>query len=207
MVEENHYSINAITNVFIKSTMNPDDYFKLPSSNSYELNIGYGKIIFTNMRSNCKLWSVENLSSVIDGGSQEEINDRLYRIDKMFNDKIKSLAFTVNVTDMRIIRHLETKFKLVGISQIPIGYRKGNQFHATFLTNYKDYNNYINYFKRCEDQGLQIPFGFPYGKQINIDIKKFNDIFTPEVISKLVSYKRDAWFKRYLITLLTTKKV
>lgn len=161
----------------------PADKFKdMPSVNLYILEMSnYVNIFLENVRSNCKVWSVDHVTRMLNG-TPDQIEANLERLNKFINTKICALAFTVTVTQKSHLTKLATKFKLAGVSKIPIGYGTRYQYHATFMTNYEAYIGYRNYMNRVNE----------------VNIFGFDDVFTDEVVTKLMRYTSPYWLKTFL---------
>lgn len=172
----------------VLKTTPADKFNEIPSANSYILEMSdYVTIVLDNVRSNCKVWSVDYVTRMLDGTPDQNEAD-LERLNKFINTKICTLAFTVTVTQKSHITKLATKFKLAGVSKIPIGYGTKYQYHATFMTNYEAYYGYHTYMNRANE----------------VNIFEFDDVFTDEVVTELMRYTSPYWLKTFLKKLLKT---
>lgn len=197
MAEENKdFKIDTKSHIIINRDMKPSSYGKLPISDIYTLKLSHYKfVLINNVRSNCKAWSIDNISEALSFSSSEA----LYKISAFMNSRAGALIFTVNVTHLKYIKILSEKFKLIGMSEVPVGYNKGFQYHAVFLTNNSEYSNYAYYKARCEEE-VRLPESFGNNK---ISIEEFEKNFTKDVIQKCIDYMYIGWAKRFFKKILT----
>ena len=108
----------------------------------YKVNLKTGFLIYSNDGSNCKHCNIRHA---------ETINFTKVILKEVNHILSKKLTFTITVTSKDYVKKWAKHFKLIGILKLPIGYRKNFQYHATFLTNNKNYTNYDNYEKRTTE--------------------------------------------------------
>jgi len=78
---------------------------------------------------NCKVFHIESISSALNVTLSIDDTESLDRIEEAARYKV---CFTVNVTDKRYIQKLMTRFFLVTITEVPIGYGNTFQYHCVF---------------------------------------------------------------------------
>ncbi len=160
---------------------------------SARIKSGYSNLYYNSNPGNCKLCTLDYIGPWLNNALIEHVKSVLKLSGK--------LAFNVSVNYESQITFLETHFKLISVTKIPIGYGNGYQHHCCFLTGNENYGGYAGYLRRINSEKPKdyIPVG-------NVD-----DIFshlkqiTEEDLTKIKAYKQPKRAKDLIKKILEKK--